>query len=78
MKNSVVFLTLVLEMAFIIYCIHMTYLLDVHDPTPKEWLFSNFLIGAAILGFGYLVVTLLNTWLNTWLNRDFQAQDRRN
>ena len=69
MKTSVVFLTLVLEMAFIIYCIHMTYLLDVVDPTPKEWLVPNFLIGAAVLGFGYLVVT--------WLTRDISTQSRR-
>ena len=69
MKNSVVFLTLMLEMAFVIYCIHMTYLLDVADPTPREWMVPNFLIGAAVLGFGYLVVNRLN--------RDF-PHSRRN
>jgi len=70
MKTPVVVLTLVLEIAFIVYCIHMTYLLDVLDPTPKEWMIPNFLIGAAILGFGYLVVT--------WLNRELTSQAGRN
>jgi len=59
MKMLVV-LTLVLEIAFIIYCIHMTYLLDVLDPLPKELMIPNMLIGAAILAFGYFMVTRLS------------------
>ena len=70
MKMPVVILTLVVEIAFIIYCIHMTYLLDVLDPLPKELMVPNFLIGAAILGLGYLVVT--------WLNREPPTQRERN
>ena len=55
MKTIVVLFAVILEIAFIVYCIHMTYLLDVLDPLPREWLIPNFLIGAAILTFGYVV-----------------------
>ena len=69
MKTSVALFTVVLEIAFIVYCIHMTYLLDVLDPLPREWMIPNFLIGAVILGFGFFVAT--------WLNRGLAAQPER-
>ena len=65
MKTSVALFTVILEIAFIVYCIHMTYLLDVLDPLPREWMIPNFLIGAVILGFGYFVATRLNRGLAT-------------
>ena len=65
MKTSVALFTVILEIAFIVYCIHMTYLLDVLDPLPREWMIPNFLIGAVILAFGYFVATRLNRGLAT-------------
>ena len=81
MKMPVVVLTIVLEIAFIVYCIHMTYLIDVLDPTPREWMISNFFIGAAILGFGYLVVMRLNRGLTAqtdsrWSDPDLKPNGR--
>jgi len=69
MKAPVALLTLVVEIAFIVYCIHMTYLLDVLDPFPREWLIPNALIGGAILLFGYFVAS--------WLNRDLALTERK-
>ena len=69
MKTPIVVLTLALEIAFIIYCIHMTYLLDAGDPAARELITPNFFIGAVILGFGYFVVISLS--------RDISAQSRR-
>jgi multisubunit Na+/H+ antiporter MnhC subunit len=60
MKVSPAFFTIILEIAFIVYCIHMTYLLDVQDPLPREWMIPNMLIGAAILAFGLYIATRLN------------------
>jgi multisubunit Na+/H+ antiporter MnhC subunit len=60
MKVSPAFFTIVLEIAFIVYCIHMTYLLDVLDPLPREWMIPNMLIGAAILAFGLFIANRLN------------------
>jgi hypothetical protein len=60
MKVSPAFFTIILEIAFIVYCIHMTYLLDVLDPLPREWRVPNMLIGAAILAFGLFIATRLN------------------
>ena len=68
MKTPVVFLTIVLEIAFIIYCIHMTYLLDVQDPMPRELMLPNFLIGGAILAIGYLVAL--------WFRRELITRGR--
>jgi multisubunit Na+/H+ antiporter MnhC subunit len=59
MKVSPAFFTIILEIAFIVYCIHMTYLLDIQDPLPREWMIPNMLIGAAILAFGLFVATRL-------------------
>ena len=67
MKASVVLFTVILEIAFIVYCIHMTYLLDIQDPLPREWMIPNFLVGAAILTFGYIVAFRL-TGGNTTLS----------
>ena len=69
MKAPVALLTLVVEIAFIVYCIHMTYLLDVLDPFPLEWLIPNALIGGAILLFGYFIAS--------WLNRDLALTERK-
>lgn len=65
MKMPVVLFTLILEIAFIVYCIHMTVLLDVLDPLPKELMIPNFLIGAAVLGLGFVVASRLNRGLST-------------
>ncbi len=69
MKVSVALITLVVEIAFIVYCIHMTYLLDVLDPFPREWMIPNALIGGAILLFGFIVAS--------WLNRDLTFPERK-
>ena len=66
MKVSPALFTIVLEIAFIIYCIYMTYLIDIHDPLPREWLIPNMLIGAAILIFGFFVATRLNRGTTTY------------
>ena len=68
-KVPVALLTIVLEIAFIVYCIHMTYLLDILDPLPREWMIPNFLIGGAILALGFAVVS--------WLNRDETSTARK-
>ncbi len=60
MKVSTAFFTIILEIAFIVYCIHMTYLLDILDPLPRELRVPNMLIGAAILGFGLFVAARLH------------------
>ena len=60
MKTLLAVLTLVVESAFIIYCIYMTVRLDVLDPLPKEWLVPNMLVGAGILAFGFFAVSWLN------------------
>jgi multisubunit Na+/H+ antiporter MnhC subunit len=60
MKISSAFFAIILEIAFIVYCIHMTYLLDVLDPLPREWMVPNMLIGAVILAFGLVVAGRLN------------------
>ena len=60
MKVSPAFFAIVMEIAFILYLIHMTYLLDVQDPLPKEWMVPNILIGAAILAFGLIVAAWLS------------------
>lgn len=62
MKISAAIFGLVLEITFIVYCIYMTYLLDILDPFPREWMIPNILIGGAILIFGFFVAS--------WLNRD--------
>jgi multisubunit Na+/H+ antiporter MnhC subunit len=59
MRISPAIFALVLEITFIVYCIHMTYLLDIQDPLPREWMFPNFLIGAAILVFGLFIAVRL-------------------
>jgi hypothetical protein len=69
MKLAVVILSITVEVAFIVYCIHMTYLLDVLDPLPRERMIPNLLIGAAILGFGYLVVVWMNKSLAMFAER---------
>ena len=69
MKISAAIFGIVLEITFIVYCIHMTYLLDVLDPFPREWMIPNMLIGGAILLFGYFVAS--------WLNRDQAFAERK-
>jgi hypothetical protein len=58
MKISVLF-GLVLEATFLVYCMYMIYLLDVLDPFPREWMIPNILLGAVVLGIGYLVAQRL-------------------
>jgi hypothetical protein len=60
MKISAAVFGIVLEITFIIYCIYMTYLLDILDPFPREWMIPNMLIGGAILIFGFFVASRLN------------------
>ena len=69
MKVSPAFFTIILEIAFIVYCIHMTYLLDVQDPLPREWMIPNMLIGAAVLAFGLFIATRMNRDPNTLTDR---------
>ena len=69
MKVSPAFFTIILEIAFIVYCIHMTYLLDILDPLPREWMIPNMLIGAAILAFGLFIATRLNRGLTILTDR---------
>ena len=68
MKVPVALLTLVVEIAFIVYCIYMSYLLDILDPFPREWMIPNMLIGGVILAVGYFVAT--------WFSRDAEFNDR--
>lgn len=69
MKVSPAFFTIILEIAFIVYCIHMTYLLDIQDPLPREWMIPNMLIGAAILAFGLFIATRMNRDPSTLTDR---------
>ena len=62
MRVSAAVFGIVLESAFIVYCIYMTYLLDILDPFPREWMIPNILIGGAILVFGFFIAS--------WLSRD--------
>ena len=62
MKISAAVFGIFLEITFIVYCIYMTYLLDILDPFPREWMIPNMLIGGAILIFGFFVAS--------WLKRD--------
>ena len=55
MKISAALFGLVLEAAFIIYCIYMIYLLDIQDPFPREWMIPNILIGGGVLMVGYFI-----------------------
>lgn len=59
MKISAAFFSLVLEVAFIVYCIYMTYLIDILDPFPRDWFVPNALIGAGILLFGLFIASRL-------------------
>ena len=54
MKIPAAIFGLVLEATFIVYCIYLIVLLDLHDPFPREWMVPNILIGAAVLVFGYI------------------------
>ncbi len=58
MKLSVLF-GLLLEASFLVYCMYMIYLLDVLDPFPREWMIPNILLGALVLGIGYLIAQRL-------------------
>lgn len=58
MRISVLF-GLVLEASFLVYCMYMIYLLDVLDPFPREWMIPNILLGAVVLGVGYLIAQRL-------------------
>ncbi|HXF86878.1 MAG TPA: hypothetical protein VNK48_00815 [Xanthobacteraceae bacterium] len=58
MKISVLF-GLLLEASFLVYCMYMIYLLDVLDPFPREWMIPNILLGAVVLGIGYLIAQRL-------------------
>ena len=69
MKVSLPFFTIILEIAFIVYCIHMTYLLDIHDPLPREWMIPNILIGAAILAFGLIIAARIDRDQTTLTDR---------
>jgi hypothetical protein len=60
MKISAAVFGIVLEITFIVYCIYMTYLLDILDPFPRDWMIPNILIGGAILIFGYFIASRLN------------------
>jgi hypothetical protein len=62
MKTLTAVFGIVLEIAFIVYCIYMTYLLDILDPFPRDWMIPNMLIGGAILIFGFFIAS--------WLHRD--------
>ncbi len=57
MKIPVAVFGLVLEITFVVYCMYMIYLLDIRDPFPQDWAFPNMLIGVAILGFGFFVIS---------------------
>lgn len=59
MKNPAAIFGIVLESAFIVYCIYMTYLADIHDPISKDWLIPNMLIGGAVLGVGLFIAMRL-------------------
>ena len=60
MKLAMVILSIVLEILFIVYFIHMTYLIDVVDSFPKDMMIPNMLAGAVVLGFGYFVMVRMN------------------
>ena len=69
MKIPATMITLVAEIAFIVFCINMTYRQDALDAFPLEWMIPNMLIVGAILVGGFLVVS--------WLSRDLTYFQRK-
>jgi len=76
MKIPAAVFGLVLEAAFIIYCIYMIYLLDILDPFPREWMIPNILIGGAILIFGYVVMPRRNRAQATFHEEEWSNRNR--
>ena len=77
MKIPAAIFGLVLEATFLVYCIYMICLLDLHDPFPREWMIPNIFIGAVILAFGYVFASGRHRSFTVFHGEKWREQNRR-